>query len=128
FLTGRRFADDDDIGLGAQQRLQPAPDYRMVVHKEHGNGGHRDSFDGPKGRAGSGIWAAMIVPSPGVLSTDNSPPSCSMRCRMARSPYPPVSDGGGTAPGSKPRPSSNTSRVTASGRYPRVTLALSAWA
>ena len=38
------------------------------------------------------------------------------------------SDGGGTAPGSKPRPSSNTSRVIASGRYPRVTLALSAWA
>ena len=78
-LAGGGLGHHLNVGLRSQQGLEPAADHQMVVHQQHGD-------RGSSGPPPVGSCAATIVPSPGVLSTENTPPSCSTRCRMARSP------------------------------------------
>ena len=80
-------------------------------------------------RAASGVSAAsagrdaeMAVPAPGSDSTCSVPDSASIRCRIATRPKPLASAG------SKPRPSSRTSRATWWSMYDRVSPTLAAWA
>ena len=66
------------------------------------------------------MWTPIVVPRPGALSTARLPPSSSARSPMPSRPKPP--DGPGLEPlGSKPTPSSATSRLTPSSKYESVT-------
>src|SRR5579863_9354506 len=92
------------------------------------------SVDNSLGREGgllkAGRETAIVVPSPGALSMESVPPSCSTRSRNAFRPKPPVCCAMGEThrcDGSKPRPSSWTSSATVSSMYERVRESWLAW-
>src|SRR5688572_23010780 len=98
-------ADDLDARFALEEGAQPLPDDGVIVHEEDANRpvgivGHR--------RAST----RTLVPWPGALSIWRVPPSRSTRSRMPSRPKPPPF----RSDGSKPTPSSATSRMARSDR------------
>src|SRR5699024_3098669 len=118
-VAGVDLGDHLDPGVGLEQRPQARPHHGVVVHHHHANA-HRSSLV-------SGRLMPTAVPSPGLESIATVPPAAAIRERSSASPSPP-SRRRRTAAGSKPRPSSTTSRLTRSGHQARVSTHRSACA
>ena len=93
FLTRPRLGDDREPGLGAQQRPQAGPHYRMIVRNEDphragprrpGPGAHGVPAGAP--RASTGTTTLTVVPDPGELRTSSRPPASPARARMPGRP------------------------------------------
>src|ERR687884_2331279 len=104
-------SDHLDAWLRGQERPQPLPEQRLVVHEEHADAVLRHA----------GTTTSSVNPSPGALRTAICPPSSATRSRTPSSPNPawPFARTSST-----PLPSSETlSRTSPSGPYTSDTVA-----
>src|SRR5690606_36001084 len=97
-----------DVGLGVEQRADPGPDQRLVVHQHHPD--HGAPF--------SGSSASTVNPPDAPGSARRRPPSAVTRSRIPIRPYP------GTGGRRPPAPSSSTRTVSSPAAYVIRTVAV----
>src|SRR3569833_662420 len=125
FVSSAGFRDDFEIAFGADQRGQPLAEGWVIVHQHNANRMfflHRFLNYSRE----SGMVKIISVPRSRSLFTCNSPFNSPARSRMAVRPKLPAAIGG--CVGSKPQPSSRTTRRNSFAPNSSFTVIRFAWA